>query len=83
MGTSSQSQRRTRHAFQLRNTVLGLSQQDSINKMCEVKKMSREVGVSWKIKVKIGDKEIEVVGVTPEYTYKWFKELEKTYLAYK
>lgn len=43
--------------------------------------MSHEVGVSWKIKVKVDDKEIEVVGMSPDYTYKWFKELEKRYLS--
>jgi hypothetical protein len=43
--------------------------------------MSHEVGVAWKIKVKDGDVEIEVIGLTPEIVKKWFDELEKKYLG--
>jgi hypothetical protein len=42
--------------------------------------MSEEKGVNWKIKVRDGDVEIEVVGLTADTTKKWFDELEKTYL---
>jgi len=41
--------------------------------------MSHEVGVAWKIKVKAGNNEIEVVGMNPNAVKKWFDELEKTY----
>lgn len=41
--------------------------------------MSHEVGVRWKIKVKVGDNEIEVVGMHPTRVKKWFDDLEKKY----
>jgi hypothetical protein len=37
-------------------------------------------GIAWKIKVKSGDKEIEVIGLTPEMVKKWFDELEQKYM---
>jgi hypothetical protein len=43
--------------------------------------MGNEVGVNWKIKVKSGDFEVEVVGMNPDTTKKWFDELEKKYLS--
>jgi len=41
--------------------------------------MSRETGVRWKIKVKAGANEIEIIGMNSEQTKKWFDELEKKY----
>lgn len=41
--------------------------------------MSHEVCVAWKIKLKKGIIEIEVVGMNPEIVKKWFDELEKKY----
>jgi hypothetical protein len=42
--------------------------------------MSHEIGVAWKIKVKDGDVEIEVIGMQPDKVKQWFDELEKKYL---
>ncbi len=36
--------------------------------------------INWKIKVKISDKEVEVVGMSQEWTQSKFKELEDKYL---
>jgi hypothetical protein len=42
--------------------------------------MPNEPAITWKIKVKDGDVEVEVVGMNPEFVKKWFDELEKKYL---
>jgi len=38
---------------------------------------------NWKIKVKISNKEVEVVGMNREWTQETFKELEAKYLKQK
>jgi len=43
--------------------------------------MSEQKGINWKIKVKTPDAEIEVIGLVPDLTKKWFDELEKKYLT--
>jgi len=42
--------------------------------------MSQEVLARWKIRVKVGDKEIEVIAGDLHTAKKWFDELEKKYL---
>ena len=39
-----------------------------------------ETAINWKIKVKISNKEVEVVGMSKEWTQEKFKELEAKYL---
>lgn len=42
--------------------------------------MSKDISAAWKIRVKEGDVEVEVVGMNPEATKKLFDELAKKYL---
>ena len=43
--------------------------------------MSQDIGIKWKIKVKVQDKEVEVVGTNYERTSEKFAELEKKYFS--
>ncbi len=43
--------------------------------------MSEKASVNYKIKVKRGEVEIEVIGLIPQTTKAWFDELEKKYLG--
>ncbi|MGD0995704.1 MAG: hypothetical protein ABR909_09310 [Candidatus Bathyarchaeia archaeon] len=43
--------------------------------------MEQQIGVAWKIKVKLPTTEIEVVGMNSDETKAIFKELEATYLS--
>jgi hypothetical protein len=45
-----------------------------------VREKMADEGINWKIKVRRGEIEVEVIGVADDWTYKTFKELEKKYL---